>query len=140
VRDPDGNSIEAMHGHGTPARGIDHLWLRTGDVAPVKRFYETVAPAVGIELVHDAPDEVRFTDGHGSFTFVAGKEATRAVHLAFGVSDQKAVRRFHELAIAAGYRDNGAPGGRPEYHPGYYGAYVLDPDGHNVEAVCHGRP
>jgi catechol 2,3-dioxygenase-like lactoylglutathione lyase family enzyme len=140
VLDPDGNSIEAMHGHGTPARGIDHLWLRTRDVAAAKRFYETVMPAIGIRLVHDADDKVRFTDGRGSFTFVAGDQPTEAVHLAFGVPDAASVERFHELATGAGYRDNGAPGERPEYHPGYHGAYVLDADGHNVEAVFHDRP
>ena len=61
------------------------------------------------------------------------------MHLAFGVGDRQAVERFHELATAAGYADNGAPGERPQYHPGYVGAFVLDPDGHNVEAVFHDR-
>jgi catechol 2,3-dioxygenase-like lactoylglutathione lyase family enzyme len=61
------------------------------------------------------------------------------VHLAFAVADNHAVDEFHRVALAAGYQDNGAPGERPEYHRGYYGAYVLDPDGHNVEAVCHNR-
>ena len=92
---------------------------------------------VGITLGHDSPDRVRFSDGRGSFSFVAGKETTQNVHLAFGVSDFDTVKRFHDTALAAGYRDNGAPGERPEYHAGYYAAYVLDPDGHNVEAVCH---
>ena len=61
------------------------------------------------------------------------------MHLAFGVHDVATVERFHEVATAAGYPDNGAPGERPQYHPGYYGAFVLDPDGHNVEAVFHDR-
>jgi catechol 2,3-dioxygenase-like lactoylglutathione lyase family enzyme len=95
---------------------------------------------VGIRLVHDSPEKVRFTDGVGSFSFVAGDEPTRNVHLAFGVGEVEAVGRFHELATAAGYRDNGPPGERPQYHPGYHGAYVLDPAGHNVEAVFHDRP
>jgi catechol 2,3-dioxygenase-like lactoylglutathione lyase family enzyme len=140
ILDPDGNSVEAVH-HGTSRAGeIDHLWLRTDDVAAAKRFYETVAPVVGIRLVHDSPEKVRFTDGVGSFSFVAGDEPTRNVHLAFGVGEVEAVGRFHELATAAGYRDNGPPGERPQYHPGYHGAYVLDPAGHNVEAVFHDRP
>lgn len=138
VLDPDGNSVEAVHHDRSRAREIDHLWLRTEDVAAAKRFYETVAPAVGIHLVHQSPDRIRFTDGTGSFSFVAG-EPTEHVHLAFGVPDFAAVSRFHELATAAGYADNGAPGERPQYHPGYYGAFVLDANGHNVEAVFHDR-
>jgi catechol 2,3-dioxygenase-like lactoylglutathione lyase family enzyme len=118
---------------------MDHLWLRTRDVAAARRFYATVAPAVGIELRHDAPDRVQFTDGRGSFSFVAGDEPTENVHMAFGVGDEAAVARFHELATAAGYADNGAPGERPQYHPGYYAAFVRDPDGHNLEAVFRDR-
>ncbi|HEY6962056.1 MAG TPA: VOC family protein [Gaiellaceae bacterium] len=139
VLDPDGNSIEAVHHHRSRTGGIDHIWLRTRDVSASKRFYAVVAPVVGIELVRDAEDHVRFSDGDGSFTFVAGEEPTHNVHLAFGVADAETVARFHEAATAAGYRDNGPPGERPEYHPGYHGAFVLDPDGHNVEAVFHDR-
>jgi catechol 2,3-dioxygenase-like lactoylglutathione lyase family enzyme len=139
VLDPDGNSVEAVHHGSSVAGGIDHLWLRTRDVAAEKRFYETIGPVVGLRLVHDAPGKVRITDGEGSFTFVAG-EPTEHVHLAFGVPDFVAVERFHDALTAAGYRSNGDPGERPHYHPGYYGAYVFDPDGHNVEAVFHDRP
>jgi catechol 2,3-dioxygenase-like lactoylglutathione lyase family enzyme len=141
VLDPDGNSVEYVHHHRTDpeASRIDHLWLRTPNVADAKRFYETIASVVGINLVHDAPDRVRFSDGVGSFTFVQGGEPTENVHLAFGVGSREAVDEFHRAAISAGYEDNGAPGERPQYHPGYYGAFVLDPDGHNVEAVFHDR-
>jgi len=139
IRYPDGNSVEAVH-HNTSRPGeIDHLWLRTRDVAPAKRFYETVAPVVRITLRHDSPDRVQFSDGQGSFSSVAGDVPTENVHLAFGVPDFAAVERFHTLATAAGYRDNGRPGERPQYHPGYYGAFVLDADSHNVEAVFHDR-
>jgi len=138
VLDPDGNSIEAVHRDAVNP-GLDHLWLRTCDVAAARRFYETVAPLVGVRLVHDAPEKVRFTDGQGSFTFVDGAEPTERVHLAFGAGDRATVDAFHAAAVSAGYTDNGAPGERPEYHPGYYGAFVLDPDGHNVEAVFHER-
>lgn len=138
VLDPDGNSIEAVHRDAVNA-GLDHLWLRTRDVAAARRFYETMAPVVGVRLVHDAPGNVRFTDGQGSFTFVDGAEPTERVHLAFGAPDRATVDAFHAAALSAGYTDNGAPGERPEYHAGYYGAYVLDPDGHNVEAVFHER-
>ncbi len=139
VLDPDGNSIEAVHHHRSRTGAIDHIWMRTTDVAAVKRFYEAVGPAVGIELVRDADDHVRFSDGVGSFTFVRGDTPTHNVHLAFGVPGVEPVQRFHEIAVSAGYRDNGSPGERPHYHPGYHGAFVLDPDGHNVEAVFHDR-
>jgi catechol 2,3-dioxygenase-like lactoylglutathione lyase family enzyme len=141
VLDPDGNSVESVHHHTTnpDATLIDHLWLRTRSVEGAKRFYETIAPTVGIRLVYDTPDRVRFTDGVGSFSFVEGGEPTENVHLAFGVPDLGAVEEFHRVATSAGYDDNGAPGERPQYHPGYYGAFVLDPDGHNVEAVFHDR-
>ena len=133
VLDPDGNSIEAVV-HERSGDGLDHLWLRTRDVDAARRFYETVAPVVGISLVRDA--HFRFADGSGSFTFVDG-EPTENVHLAFGVPDVSTVEEFHRVLTAAGYRDKGPPGERPQYHPGYHGAFVLDPDGHNVEAVCH---
>jgi catechol 2,3-dioxygenase-like lactoylglutathione lyase family enzyme len=141
VRDPDGNSVEAVHHHTTDpdASLIDHLWLRTTSVEAARRFYETVAPVVGIRLAHDSPERVRFTDGAGSFSFVSGDEPTENVHLAFGVRDRAAVEEFHRLATEAGHRDNGAPGERPVYHPGYFGAFVLDHDAHNVEAVFHDR-
>ncbi len=135
VLDPDGNSIEAVV-HETSGAGLDHLWFRTRDVDAQRRFYETIAPVVGIERVRDA--RFRFADGSGSFTFVEG-EPTENVHLAFGVADFATVKQFHRVLMAAGYEDNGAPGERPHYHPGYYGAFVLDPDGHNVEAVFHDR-
>lgn len=143
VLDPDGNSTEAVRHATTRAPEhsvIDHLWLRTRDVAAVRAFYKTIAPVVGVRIVHDEPGHLRLTDGVGSFTFVAGNEPTEHVHLAFGVPDNATVARFHEVAIAAGHCDNGKPGERPQYHAGYVGAFVLDPDGHNVEAVCHNRP
>lgn len=139
VLDPDGNSIEALHHHRSRAGQIDHVWLRTRNLAASRRFYETVASAVGIELVSEADDRVRWSDGAGSFTFVRGDEPTHNVHLAFGVGDEAAVEAFHAAATTAGYADNGPPGERPEYHAGYYASFVLDPDGHNVEAVFHDR-
>ncbi|HET7129161.1 MAG TPA: VOC family protein [Gaiellaceae bacterium] len=140
VLDPDGNSIEAVHHDMSRAREIDHLWLRTSDPAAAKQFYETVAPIVGITVRDGKPGHLHMPFGNrrGSFSFVEG-EPTRHVHLAFGVEDFDAVQRFYETAVGAGYRDNGAPGERPHYHPGYYGAFVFDADGHNVEAVFHDR-
>jgi catechol 2,3-dioxygenase-like lactoylglutathione lyase family enzyme len=138
VRDPDGNSAEAVH-HDQVNVGIDHLWFRTRDVAAARAFYETIAPVVGLRIVRDDPDLVRFRGDDGSFTFVNdGTEPTERVHVAFAAPDEDTVDRFHAAAIGAGYRDHGAPGERPEYHPGYYAAFVLDPDGHNIEAVCNG--
>jgi catechol 2,3-dioxygenase-like lactoylglutathione lyase family enzyme len=113
--------------------------LRTCDAAAALRFYEAIAPVVGIALRKGEPDRMQFRGEHGSFSFVSGDEPTEHVHLAFGVPDDSRVDEFHRVALAAGYRDNGPPGERPEYHAGYYGAYVLDPDGHNVEAVSHNR-
>src|SRR5439155_19894514 len=112
---------------------------RTRDVAAQKRFYETIAPVVGIELRRDETDRVAFRGDGGSMSFVTGETPTENVHLAFAAPDNATVDEFHRVALAAGYRDNGAPGERLVYHPGYYGAFVLDPDGHNVEAVCHNR-
>jgi catechol 2,3-dioxygenase-like lactoylglutathione lyase family enzyme len=82
---------------------------------------------------------VQFTgDGPGSFSVLSGENVTEALHLAFPASDNGAVDDFHQAAVEAGYRDNGQPGER-SYHPGYYSAYALDPDGHNVELVNHNR-
>ena len=72
-------------------------------------------------------------------SYVAGEPPTEHVHIAFGADTNEAVDAFHRAAIDAGYTDNGAPGERAAYHPGYYGAFVLDPDGHNIEAVNHNR-
>ncbi|HKU58807.1 MAG TPA: VOC family protein [Gaiellaceae bacterium] len=140
VLDPDGNSIEAMHHDSSVPSGMQHLWFRTRDLAAARRFYESVAPFAGIELKYDEAErfQYRFLDGVGSFSFVVG-EPTENVHIAFAAPDRETVDRFYDAAISAGYRDNGAPGERPQYHPGYYGAFVLDPDGHNVEAVFHDR-
>jgi catechol 2,3-dioxygenase-like lactoylglutathione lyase family enzyme len=137
--DPDGNSVEAVH-HGALRSGgwIDHLWIRVPDVAAAKRFYETVAPHAGLRLRTDRPERAQFAGSSGSFSLVAG-EPTEHVHLAFPAASNAAVDAFHRAAVEAGYRDNGAPGERPVYHAGYYGAYVLDPAGHNVELVNHNR-
>ncbi len=137
--DPDGNSAEAVH-HSSPrpGGGIDHLWVRVADVAASKRFYETVAPHAGFRLKHEAADRAQFAGESGSFSVVSGLP-TEGLHLAFPASENATVDRFHRAATDAGYRDNGAPGERPVYHAGYYGAFVLDPDGNNVEVVSHNR-
>ena len=137
--DPDGNSAEAVH-HGAlrEGGGIDHLWIRVADVAASRRFYETVAPHAGFRLKHDTPERAQFVGETGSFSVVAGPPAEN-VHLAFPAAENATVDAFHAAALAAGYADNGGPGERPIYHEGYYGAFVLDPDGNNVELVNHNR-
>ncbi len=144
LRDPDGNSAEAVS-HATLRSGdegvIDHLWIRVRDVARAREFYAAVAPFAGFELRSEPndPPRARFSGGNGSFSVVREGEPTRNLHLAFPAADNATVAAFHAALTAAGYHDNGAPGGRAVYHPGYYGAFVLDPDGNNVELVTHNR-
>jgi catechol 2,3-dioxygenase-like lactoylglutathione lyase family enzyme len=141
--DPDGNSIEAMHmtedEHPRTPGQIDHLWLRTADLPAVTRFYETVAPVLGFSVQRRSPERTSVSAPSGSLSFIAGAPQTRHVHLAFPAATNADVDAFHAAATAAGYSDHGAPGERAVYHPGYYGAFVLDPDGHNIEAVNHNR-
>jgi len=138
--DPDGNSVEAVH-HGSLRNGgnVDHLWIRVSDVDAATRFYETVGPAAGFRVGSESAERTQFACVSGSFSVVAGEQPTKHVHLAFGAGDNETVDRFHREATAAGYRDNGAPGERTVYHEGYYAAFVLDPDGNNVEVVNHNR-
>jgi catechol 2,3-dioxygenase-like lactoylglutathione lyase family enzyme len=139
LRDPDGNSVEAVSLEQDRRRGeIDHLWIRVTDVAAARDFYAAIAPYAGIRLDHDTPERAQFRFPDGSFSFVAGTP-TEHVHLAFGTDDDDAVAGFHATATALGHADNGAPGERPEYHPGYFAAFVLDPDGNNIELVNHHR-
>jgi catechol 2,3-dioxygenase-like lactoylglutathione lyase family enzyme len=140
VLDPDGNSVEAVHG-GWPRGGenrIDHLWIRVRDLNAQRHFYETIAPVVGLRVGWDRPQRFHVAASERQFALVRDDPVTANVHLAFPAADNATVEEFHRVALAAGYRDNGGPGERG-YHPGYYGAYVLDPDGNNVEVVCHNR-
>jgi catechol 2,3-dioxygenase-like lactoylglutathione lyase family enzyme len=140
--DPDGNSAEAVH-FDTVRRGgnVDHLWIRVRDVKAARRFYELVAPHAGFRLDPRPSDRAQFVpvagEG-GSFSLVAG-EPTENLHVAFPVADNATVEAFHRATTQAGYRDDGAPGEREIYHPGYFGAFVLDPDGNSVELVNHNR-
>ena len=114
-------------------RLFDHVHLRVSDLDESKRFYKAVLGAVGREVI---------SEGEGYFAadelFVSDDgRPTEGLHIALQAADQDTVKRFHEAALAAGGRDNGGPGER-DYHPGYYAAYALDPDGNNVEAVYHG--
>ena len=119
---------------------IDHLWIRVADLAATKDFYATIAPVLGFTIRGERPERFQIAKEHRSSAFVADDlPLTENVHLAFAAPDDATVDEFHRVALAAGYRDNGPPGERPVYHAGYYGAFVLDPDGNNVEAVKHNR-
>jgi len=141
--DPDGNSVAAVHGDRDESAGdgwIDHVWIRVGDLEASRRFYATIAPHAGIALGDDGPGRVQFTGAGFTFALIDDERPrTEHVHLAFPAADDATVRAFHAAAVAAGYTDHGGPGERAIYHPGYYGAFVLDPDGHNVEVVNHNR-
>jgi catechol 2,3-dioxygenase-like lactoylglutathione lyase family enzyme len=114
-------------------RLFDHVHLRVADLGASKRFYKAVLEAVGKQLTLDREE---FFGADELFVSADGP-VTQHLHIAFQTDGEETVRRFHEAALEAGGRDNGAPGER-EYHPGYYAAYALDPDGNNVEAVYHG--
>ena len=138
--DADGNSAEAVHHDSVRHNGcIDHMWLRVADVAASTRFYETIAPHAGLFARRANEGRAQLVGDTGSFSVVTG-EPTANVHLAFSARDNATVDEFHRVATQAGYRDNGGPGERTQYHEGYYGAFVLDPDGNNIEAVFHDRP
>jgi catechol 2,3-dioxygenase-like lactoylglutathione lyase family enzyme len=124
---------------------FDHVSITVSDYARSKAFYlQALAPTGHSRLVElpavpgGRAQAAGFCHEDGSDLWIGQGDASRPpIHIAFRVSSRAAVDAFYEAAIAAGGRDNGAPGLRPQYHPNYYGAYVLDPDGHNIEAVCH---
>ena len=126
---------------------LDHLNLGVSDVERSRSFYAAALGAIGIEELLSFGPEVTALGtkiiGYGTgrkpfFWIVDGQRVGEKTHVAFAVDSREKVRAFYEAALAAGGTDNGAPGLRPEYHDGYYGAFVLDPDGVNVEAVYHG--
>jgi len=121
-------------------RLIDHIQLVVRDLPASRRFYEAVFESLGIPMSGTGDD---FFYADELFVSTADSEAAQGEltgrhHLAFQARDRAMVEAFHKTALANGGRDNGAPGLRP-YHPGYYGAFVLDPDGNNIEAVYHGE-
>ena len=125
---------------------IDHVGFNVKDVHASKAFYDrALAPlAIGV-IVTVGPDQTGGRtylgygkDGKPFFWFGDDPELGNKLHVAFAAGTRAEVDAFHAAAVAAGGRDNGAPGLRPHYHPNYYGAFVLDPDGHNIEAVHHG--
>lgn len=124
---------------------IDHIGFRTRHYRASRAIYDAALAALGIKVVMQIP--VAFTGGKDVVGY--GREQPQfwlteadsapdgGLHIAFSARSHAEVDEFHKAALAAGARDNGAPGPRPHYHANYYGAFVLDPDGNNVEAVCH---
>ena len=138
ILDPAGNSIEAVNNGPRRQPGvIDHLWIRTSDLEAATLFYETVCPTVA-HTVERYEGRTQIRGSGATFSIVEG-QPTENLHLAFEAPDKRTVDAFHQAGIDAGYASNGAPGERPEYHPGYYGAFLIDPDSQNIEAVFHER-
>ncbi len=132
--------METMELH--RGRLVDHVQLVVADLAASRRFYDALFEALEIPLggekdgAHFWYDELFVSTPDGP---EAQGKLTGRHHLAFQAKDRAAVDAYHAAGLAAGGRDNGAPGERPNYHPGYYAAFLLDPDGNNVEAVYHGQ-
>jgi catechol 2,3-dioxygenase-like lactoylglutathione lyase family enzyme len=124
---------------------IDHVGMQVVDYARALRFFENALAPLGIAIVMQVTKEETGgyegagfgRDGKPSFWISAGGRTTPRLHIAFVADDRAAVNAFFEAALAAGAADNGVPGVRAHYHPHYYAAFVLDPEGHNIEAVCH---
>jgi catechol 2,3-dioxygenase-like lactoylglutathione lyase family enzyme len=137
VLDPDGINVEAVFHGPEPARpgSIDHLTLRVRSPRLARRFYETVLEPIDVATTEDPLGFRR----DGSTLWILEDEPTQNLHFAFAARDNAAVDAFWHAGTAAGFIDNGPPGERPQYHAGYYAAFLLDPDGNNVEAVCHNR-
>jgi catechol 2,3-dioxygenase-like lactoylglutathione lyase family enzyme len=120
---------------------IDHVTLRARDLPASRRFYEAALAPLSLDLEFEHEGLVAFGSGEsGKLIIYASERPITGFHVAFSAPSREAVDRFHVAALEAGGRDNGAPGLRPEYHEGYYGAYVFDPDANNVEAVHHTVP
>jgi len=114
---------------------IDHTRLKVADFAKSKSFFQSALLPLGYKLLRELPETAGFGDRERpDFWIVPGK--AQQTHVAFAAANRKTVDEFYQAAIAAGGRDNGGPGLRPHYHPDYYAAFVFDPDGNNIEAVC----
>jgi catechol 2,3-dioxygenase-like lactoylglutathione lyase family enzyme len=124
---------------------IDHTGINVTDFNRAKLFFAHALAPLGYQVLAEIPRAVTGSSdvaGFGEppkpdFWIASGEPSTPRIHVAFRAASRAAVDAFHRAALAAGGRDNGAPGVRPHYHPNYYGAFVLDPDGYNIEAVCH---
>ncbi len=117
---------------------LDHLGLTVSDLARSKAFYAAALAPLGYSLVMEFGDHAGFgVAPKPDFWLAPGAPVQPPIHVAFRARTRAEVDAFHRAALRAGGRNNGDPGLRPHYHPTYYGAFVLDPDGNNVEAVCH---
>lgn len=118
---------------------LDHVTLPVSDLDRARAFYDTALAPLGImRLSAEGTDFAGYGTGRNAFFWIGRRDGVLAgVHIAFTAPDHASVDAFHAAAMAAGGQDNGAPGLRPQYHADYYDAFVLDPDGHNIEAVCH---
>jgi catechol 2,3-dioxygenase-like lactoylglutathione lyase family enzyme len=128
---------------------LDHTGITVSDFARSKAFYSAALAPLGYTIRKEKGGIAAgfgVADGHGAglgidpagdFWIAQGEPMTPRLHIAFNAASREIVDAFHKAALAAGGRDNGAPGLRPIYHANYYGAFVLDPDGYNIEAVCH---
>ncbi|MBS0408500.1 MAG: VOC family protein [Proteobacteria bacterium] len=124
---------------------LDHIGVTVSDVAKAKAFYDAALTPLGIGVMMQVTAEQTGgpaflgygSEGRPYFWVSGGDRITGALHVAFTAKDRATVDAFYAAAMAAGGADNGGPGIRAHYHPNYYGAFVLDPDGHNIEAVCH---
>jgi len=126
---------------------LDHVGLEVADIDRSRAFYGAALAPLGIAVVMEpVPQAVGFGGetelGPKPYFWIMarGRPPVSGAHVSFAARDRDAVDAFHAAALAAGGSDNGAPGPRPLYHPGYYGGFVLDPDGNNIEAVCHRPP
>jgi catechol 2,3-dioxygenase-like lactoylglutathione lyase family enzyme len=119
---------------------FDHVGFNVSDFAAAKAFFTQSLAPLGITITAEGDGWAMIgRKGEGNLWFGAMGTSPGPIHVAFAAETREQVRRFHEAALAAGGRDNGAPGIRAQYHPNDYGAFVIGPDGHNIEAVCH-RP
>jgi catechol 2,3-dioxygenase-like lactoylglutathione lyase family enzyme len=118
---------------------LDHVTLGVSDFERSKAFYDRALGPLGIERLYaDGDDAAGYGANEKAFFWIGHKGVLQTgAHVAFTAPDRETVDRFYKAALAAGGTDNGAPGLRPHYHEDYYAAFVLDPDGHNIEAVCH---
>ena len=117
---------------------LDHVSIGVSDIERSKAFYDDALKPLGIERLY-VEDGFGYGHDRKAYFWIGVREAVRTgAHIAFAAKDRATVDAFYAAALSAGGRDNGAPGLRPRYHANYYGAFVLDPDGHNIEAVCRG--
>jgi catechol 2,3-dioxygenase-like lactoylglutathione lyase family enzyme len=117
---------------------LDHIGFNVSDFAKSKEFYVQVLKPLGISVVSEGDGWAMIgRNGKPQFWFGSFGSCPGPIHIAFAAANREQVRQFHAAALAAGGKDNGPPGLREHYHPNYYGAFVIGPDGHNIEAVCH---